>query len=524
MVVYAGTGVRTSGRLAEMVANDTRAREYAARHETMPVGDTVGTRWLDTLPCMFCHQSDRPDQMMLCDLCGGGCHIGCNSVPFERVPHEDDRWLCLACARGVQWNPAWSRPSPVPVQSVQDSINVALVAGWAGATQAPDNEVFEDFGLFHFNHWFWKPIERLEYFNSSVCLSHRALVVPGYLAQLATSSTARTKNPKAACAALQRQFRMSGMVCDVFGWNGAATLLVAAIDKVAVVRVHPVCVGATENMVRAAAADSRLVGSDRATMIRRMLGLASLYAYVVGARVSDVAATKTADATYDPVSRSRLFGVECNKHTLLVSMVSRAPDGMSVVIRAGSSKTTRAGASKASHRPRSMLFEDDGRQDVDDERHLVTTVARELPRWIDDAKLSPRDMVFCFRHVMGNVEYLKRLDSREFGAYVKGLAAEDGLPTANFSTKSWKKATVSHSVLSGESESQTKARGQHASSSSSAHYRPTVQSAGGGSAGLYGMPRRLAIVATQSTTSCAAEVDRRPDSESESDSEDERCV
>jgi len=69
--------------------------------KTSSNGDTIlfkcAMHSFESDKCVLCNQADRQNQMLVCDGCERGYHMGCLYPPLNKVPDGD--WFCDACKR-----------------------------------------------------------------------------------------------------------------------------------------------------------------------------------------------------------------------------------------------------------------------------------------------------------------------------------------------------------------------------------------------------------------------------------------
>mmetsp|Transcript_34396 Transcript_34396/g.74495 ORF Transcript_34396/g.74495 Transcript_34396/m.74495 type:complete len:325 (-) Transcript_34396:1079-2053(-) len=53
--------------------------------------------YYDTLVCEACNSGEREEEIVLCDACDAGYHMGCLEPPLTELPH--DLWFCPSCSR-----------------------------------------------------------------------------------------------------------------------------------------------------------------------------------------------------------------------------------------------------------------------------------------------------------------------------------------------------------------------------------------------------------------------------------------
>ncbi len=243
------------------------------------------------------------------------------------------------------------------VAELRNATNCILVAGLAGGTNGNDEVIFSHFVSFHLRMYHFDCSILVDRFNSDMCRRHRSECVSGYIATL-SDSDARFKTPALVSAALRRSFELRGLSTDVFGKGTVVGRVISALGTRALSFPQAEKLAVTDTMLMAARASAFLPGRDRSSMQERMLGLASLVCYVFGLRVGELAATRSPSTKFDPLTQMLSKGVEANKHTLLVRLVwgavvqlgEYAPGRWGIRIDPGSTKTTRAGASKPSAR------------------------------------------------------------------------------------------------------------------------------------------------------------------------------
>jgi len=487
-------------RSSDRVAARVRTEREAASVGATSAGVAVGGDWLHEIRCLWCKGNHDPDNIMLCDACNAGCHYKCGPAPFDSMPPETDHWLCAFCARRAAWNPAHGRPAPLPSPEVTADIGEMLIRGLAGTTVVDDPVIFADWIHWHVCTFGFDPLENVDFYNSDVCYRHRNSTVAGYLAQLPRSVTAKTKVPDKACHAMKRMFRVYGLKTEcVFGSNSTATYVIAGLSKTRTVVRHTTKVGVTEGMIRSALRDAALLGVDSVTLEKRMMGLTGILLYRCGGRVSDFASFSTSKGTgFNRDTMEVVTEGAPNPHVLLVRMVqcealtdnTGSVIGTRLTLAPESSKTTDHRSTKPSRRPKTSVFEDRGGVITDDEAGLAVFLARELPRWVRDAKLDDSDALMSFKHVSGvnDRSYHKHLTPSMVTADVQRLAGlEPGLLKTNFSSKSWKKSRVTHGVVLGEDSDSLRDRGNHATTSANTAYHSTVDFVGASSAPSFGL-------------------------------------
>lgn len=420
----------------------------------------TGNAWIENIRCMFCKLKRDGKSMMLCDSCNGGAHYYCGPAPFAQLPPEAEYFQCIYCARyGGSFHPASNRPPPASSEVIQASIGSAILAGYAQATTTSDPGV-----LAHFLHWHagvygvpW--LEHVDFLNADICARHRAEALAGYLVSL-SNSDARTRNPKAVYQSLRRSFRLHNIKTDAFVSHSVAHRVILGLLRLHPPRRHTAKIGVTDTMLACALADASAADSSHSGFASRVHGLAALYSYCAGSRVSEVAAT--------PKSVPR------NKHSLRVRMfVSPTPDTLE--IHPTSTKTTDWRNGSTATRPRIRVWCSNAAagDDSTSESELVAFLVRALPAWFRVAQLSGNDCAFSFVHYTHGRAYHPHVSRDSLAGYTKSLAVRVGLPPEHFSTKSWKVGRVSHGVLRGISSPGLLARGNHLSRSANAHYRPT---------------------------------------------------
>lgn len=55
----------------------------------------------EDLECEICGDQDLAEEMLICDACDKGFHIGCLNPPLEELPSED-KWTCKKCVRATK--------------------------------------------------------------------------------------------------------------------------------------------------------------------------------------------------------------------------------------------------------------------------------------------------------------------------------------------------------------------------------------------------------------------------------------
>jgi len=441
----------------------------------------TGDAWIESIRCMYCHQPSDGEAMMLCDSCNGGAHFYCGPAPFAQLPPAAAYYQCIYCARfGGAYHPSSNRPPPASSKDVQSGISSAILAGYANSTVSSDPGVFA-----HFRHWHegtygipW--LEHLDFLNADVCSRHRSEALAGYLRSLSTSD-ARMRDPKAVYQALRRSFRLYNMKTDAFGTGSVAHRVILGLLRLHPPRRHTAKIGVTDSMMALALADASVAESSHSALATRVHGLASIYSYCAGGRVSECAATP--------------HSVPRNKHTLKVRMfVSPSPGTLE--IHPSSTKTTDWRNGSAAKRPRIRVWCSDAAagDDSTSESALVAFLVRALPSWFEVARLSGNDCAFSYVHLAHGRSYHPCVSRDSLASYTKSLAVRVGLPPEHFSTKSWKMGRVSHGVLRGISTPGLLARGNHLSESANEHYRPIaiVRSSALSSASSPGIPHQFA--------------------------------
>jgi len=404
---------------------------------------------------------------MLCDGCGSGCHFYCGPAPFSQLPAEADFWLCIFCARfGDSFHPTSGRPAPAPVPAVHALIDAAVAASYASSTIAYDDVVFNDFIQWYVVTYGFAVSSHVDFFNSDLCFRHRSEATSGYVAQLESSSTARIRAPTAVVQALRRAFLLQNLRVDTMGTGTLTSHVVRGSRLLAGVTNHTRKLGVSHEMLILAHVDAANRGTSHELMLARMHGLASIFAYSVGARVSEFACTraKTRDGSY-----------ELNKHTLLNNMATFFPSvgvPLSLEILPLSTKSTSSSNPRARNRPRPIVLVASVQSGGLSEVALSSFLVGALLRWKEDARSSPEDPIFSLRHLVHDRSYRTCCTRQSVSEYVKALARKVGLPTDNFSSKSFKISRVSHGVLRGEGEQLLLERGNHLATGSSRHYRP----------------------------------------------------
>jgi hypothetical protein len=398
--------------------------------------------------------------MLLCDSCNGGVHFYCGPAPFHELPAEAHFFQCVYCVRfSGSFHPASNRPPPAASELLQSQISSTILAGYAGSTVASDGAVFA-----HFRHWHectygmdW--IKNVDYLNVPGCCRHRSEALSGYLYSL-RESTARVKCPSTVYHALKRSFRLVGISTDAFGRDTCADRVLLGLARLYPARRHVAKIGVSDSMLALALADASGTGLDHASLATRVHGLAALFAYCSGGRVSECAASPR---TVPP-----------NKHSLKVHMFETPSPGVLEIFPL-STKTTDWRNSTASKRPRVRVWCTRTAAGVDDslsELALVSFLVGALPEWFQCACLRSGDVAFSFRHHARGRVYHCAVLRDSLSSYTKNLASRASLPIAHFSTKSWKVGRVSHGVLRGASTASLLARGNHATASANVHYRP----------------------------------------------------
>jgi hypothetical protein len=463
-----GTRVRPGSALAGPSSADAEERRVA-----MASRGLTEDEWVASVSCRWCRSRHDESNMLLCDSCGAGCHYYCGPVALTALPPDDGTlWLCLFCTRGENlaiWD-VESRPPPMSNHALQESIGKAVMDGYAASTVVYDDRVFVDFSNFIELNYGYVLARNVDFFNGMRCVRHRSESVSGYLTSLDESLSAPLKDPFAALCALRRAFRLHSLLTDAFGSDGLSVQVARGLRmrKPPVPQIRKV--GVTSDMLLMARADASGSGLDWTSMMIRLLGLASVYAYCAGARVSEFAWTNT-----------------LNKHTVTRDMVHVVlVDGMpsAIEIYPRSSKNTSFGR-RISARPGVIRF--NRAVSNDPETDLMSFVCGALVGWLRDSSGVGSDPVFSFRH--GG--FRKCLTREDFGQYTKGLSVACDLPPASFSTKSWKIGKVSRGVLNREDSACLLKRGNHRSLSANRHYRPVVSVSGSVSLGL-GIPRSFA--------------------------------
>ena len=445
-----GTARRSSARLQLLAAADAETRRVDMATRGLVDGD-----WLASIACMFCRHPGDSKNMLLCDLCGGGCHWYCGPAPSARLPPSDGTlWLCTFCRSGESASVSHVlRPPPMANLGLQARIGEAARAGYAGTTTAHDDVIFAHFVEWCHTSYGFALVANVEYFNSDQCRRHRVESLAGFLA---CAHEGPRRNAGALFHSLRRSFALHSLRIDAFVPNGTAAMVVrgAAVLHPSVLR--PKTVGATVAMIAQARQDASVSLCDPPGMLRRMLGLSAIYSYAVGARISELATTRVAVSG----------GWELNKHTVLRSMVRYCPPTLEIFPT--STKTT--GPSR--RRPDVLIFRG-GDGAASSEIGLNAFLFAEITRFLADAGGLPVDPVFSFRHGI----FLKCLTRDALSSYTKELGSAEGLHPDWCSTKTWKVGRVSHGVERGCPETELLARGNHRSSSSSKHYRPSGRAA-----------------------------------------------
>ena len=93
--------VGTNGRLTLQGADGTLFKDHqencAPCHN--PNIDLTIDPTLTTVPakhpCQICKDAGHEEEMLLCDYCSDGYHMGCLDPPVDEVPAE--AWLCPRC-------------------------------------------------------------------------------------------------------------------------------------------------------------------------------------------------------------------------------------------------------------------------------------------------------------------------------------------------------------------------------------------------------------------------------------------
>lgn len=419
----------------------------------------TGDSWIESIRCMFCHLKRDGKSMMLCDSCNGGVHYYCGPAPFAQLPPEAEYYQCVYCARyGGAYHPSSNRPPPASSEVIQAGIGSTILAGYAHATTSSDPGVFT-----HFLHWHagiygvpW--LEHVDFLNADVCARHRAEALAGYMISL-SNSDARLKNPKSVYQSLRRSFRLHNLKTDAFSSHSVTHRVILGLLRLNPPRRHTAKLGVTNTMLACALRDASSTVPSHTSFASRVHGLAALYSYCAGSRVSEVAAT--------PQSVPR------NKHSLKVNMfVAPTPDTLE--IHPASTKTTDWRNGSTATRPRIRVWGSNAAagDDSTSESVLVAFLVRALPAWFQVAQLSDMDCAFSYCYHAHGRAYHPHVSRDSFAAYTKALATRVGLPPEHFSTKSWKIGRVSNGVLRGIPSSGLLARGNHLTRSANAHYRP----------------------------------------------------
>ena len=333
---------------------------------------------------------------------------------------------------------------------LQSRIGEAVRAAYAGSTIVHDDVIFSTFCNWCEGKYGVALVLNVPHFNSDTCRLHRVECVSGFLASAHVDGYGR--NAGALFHALRRIFTLHSVLTDAFAPGGTASNVVRGAAVLRPPRPRPKTVGATHAMVVRARLDVECQHVDPPSMLRRMLGLSALYAYAVGARVSEIAATRVSVAG----------GHEINKHTVLRSMVRVSPS--SIEVFPASSKTT--GPSK--RRPNVLVFFRGDCEALQSEEGINALLCVEIARFLAEAKGLPEDPLFSFRHGL----FRKCLTRDMLSAYTKDLGSSCGLHPDWCSTKSWKVGRVSHGVETGAPEAELLARGNHRSATANRHYRP----------------------------------------------------
>jgi hypothetical protein len=458
---------RQSARLSDLRSQDVESRRLA-----MAARGLSGSDWLASVACRWCRSTKDETNMLLCDGCGAGSHFYCGPLATEVLPPDDESlWTCVFCTRGENiaiWD-IESRPPPLSSAEVQARIGVAVVASYAASTLEYDDRVFADFEGFVEGNYGYVLGNQVDFFNSERCRRHRAESVAGYLSGVRFSLSAPLRDPYAVLCALRRAFRLHALCLDSFGAESLSHRVAQGLRMLSPPVCQPKKVGVTREMLLFARADASLVITDRVSLQRRMLGLAAVYSYCAGARISELASTSS---------------VYTRRHTALWGMVHANYSGntlMSVEVFTKSSKTTGPGRGA---RARPVVLEFHCGDALTEESELSAFLGGGLVRWRSDSGGLAEDPVFCFRHGA----YRKCLSRGDFIAYTKQLAELCHLPAASFSSKSWKVGRVSRGVLAGEASVELLRRGNHLTVSANRHYRPIVRALGRTPAPGLGVP------------------------------------
>ena len=413
----------------------------------------VGDDWLASIACMICRNPGDSKNLLLCDLCGGGLHYYCGPVPSAHLPPNDGSlWFCMYCRAGESSSVSHTlRPPPMANLDLQARIGEAVLAGYAGSTTSHDAVIFGHFADWCHTEYGFALVNNVEYYNSDQCRRHRVESLAGFLA---CAHEGPRRNAGALFHSLRRSFALHTLRVDAFVPNGTAAMVVRGAAVLHPPVTRPKTVGATASMLTRARQDATILQSDPQSMLLRMQGLSAVYAYAVGARVSEIAATRVATSG----------GVELNKHTVLRSMVRVSPSAVEVFPI--SSKTT----GPAKRKPEVYLFRSGDCANLG-EASIDAFLCAEVSRFLLDALGLPEDPVFSFRHGI----YRKCLTRDMLARYTKELGSLDGLHPDWCSSKSWKVGRVSHGVERGCSEAELLARGNHRSVTANKHYRPSVR-------------------------------------------------
>ena len=105
-------GILSSSRSEQASPYKTTAMQSTAKRLRFPLREPTDS---DIVPCLCCGKESGPklpgdhrcnsnrlkNEILLCDGCDGGFHLGCLPTPLEAVP-PDDEWYCPSCTCGVK--------------------------------------------------------------------------------------------------------------------------------------------------------------------------------------------------------------------------------------------------------------------------------------------------------------------------------------------------------------------------------------------------------------------------------------
>lgn len=436
------------------------------------------------MACLVCRGVDDEGLLLWCSVegCRRGRHTFCCTPKLTERP--SGHWFCPGCL------PPGHGPRGVPesIPKLKARIDRAVFAASSGKTRLADREMFKTF-----SRWYSETYEVeagvtfLVAEQSGEMATHQVEAVGGFLTSLRDIECAKSKDPHATRLVLLREFSLNGWVETPLKSKLIINMIQGLMTKNPR-QQEPVKIGVSFDMIQRACMD--VTGTD---VMRRMLGLASIWAYCLGSRNSEVSATSElviGDVSED--TGEPMIVDSYNRHTILRREISGVY-GEGQVYEFGGVDTSGSSATAAANQTLQRLVLEDNWQELrilvhstktrklrvssrsvtlvrgvgsqegyHIETDLQNLLIREIPRWCLHANQLSDDPLFSLRRSsQGRPFRLKTLRGDQWAGYVKELALEQGFEPKHFSAKSWKKSTVTHGVSQGESREQIKARGDH---------------------------------------------------------------